>query len=152
MDFSDQIELGHIVYLKNEEGYSSGQKFVPERIVYGEVQSVSRTEFYKAQAVGKELAATVQLWADEYHKNGALRYKQQIYNIERVYKKEDFVSLSCTLLALKGEDDHADRSDHAYKADGPAGEVWGSGQTGTSHAQQGSSLPARQHSKACQGT
>ncbi len=65
--------------------------------VFADVQSVKRSEFYRARESGVELVITVKLWAGDYDGQERLVWNGKRYKVERAYTEaREIYELNCS--------------------------------------------------------
>jgi SPP1 family predicted phage head-tail adaptor len=67
-----------------------------DKLVYAELQSVKRAEFYAAQAAGAKVDAVFIVNADEYTGQMTVIHGTDTYKVTRTYQDRGRVELTCT--------------------------------------------------------
>ena len=95
MYFADEITFETENTRQNADGYL--EKLPPTlRTVWANAKSVSRTEFYKASAIGIETSIAFVVRAEDYGDETNLLFNGNRYTVVRAYRKDSGdVELTC---------------------------------------------------------
>lgn len=67
-----------------------------DKLVYADIQSVKRQEYYAAQAAGARADVVFVVNSDEYTGQMTVLYGTDIYKVSRTYQDRGRVELTCT--------------------------------------------------------
>ena len=86
-----------VVTLKAVTEGRDADGFPKETIVFADVSSTKRSEFYAARQAGISLALTVKLRAADYDGQERLSYEGKEYKVERAYTEaREYYELNCS--------------------------------------------------------
>lgn len=91
-----------VVY--NEHGFPTMGNSILRRTVYGEMKSISTTEFYKAAQAGICAALKFKMWKFDFEGETLAEYHGRLYQISRTYEiaGSDEIELTLSDQAQKG--------------------------------------------------
>ena len=96
MYFSDNITLRKETVTLDE--YGDSVCAYTDTIVFADVKSVTRSEFYSATMAGIKIDIVFTVHAEDYNNQTVVTYGTTSYNIVRTYKKgEGIVELNCAV-------------------------------------------------------
>lgn len=102
-----------ITLMKDTPGKERGittHKYTPACTVYGEKQSVKWSEFFAAEAAGTTLSAVFIIHADEYHGERVVQWNENLYSVQRAYKRGNKVELTVSDMAQPKGNHHENES------------------------------------------
>lgn len=94
MYFSDQIKLRTVT--KSYSTSAFGTDTVSEKTVFADKHSVTRTEFFKAQAVNMRADIGFLIRKEDYTNEKEVEYASVVYDVIRTYEDGDNIDLTCT--------------------------------------------------------
>ena len=99
MNFSDKITLRKVTITTDSEAYPV-ETYV-DVIVWANLKSVTRSEFYPAYGVGINATAMFEVHADDYSGQRIILHNGKEYDVIRDYQKNaDKVELTCSDRAV----------------------------------------------------
>ena len=99
--WTDELTLKSITYTEDEIGNQIPVEI--DNTVFCEVNSIGRSEFYKASLAGLKPSLIFVIKLYEYNNETKLEYENKNYNIIRTYKKNfEELELTCEKVAGNG--------------------------------------------------
>lgn len=85
MFFSDKITLRLVTYMEDAEGYR--RKAYVDTEVWADAKSVTRSEFYSANASGKDASISFEVHNEDWSDQQEVIYNNKEYEVIRAYRK-----------------------------------------------------------------
>lgn len=96
MFFSDQVTLRKVAV--TNDSYGDVVKSYTDTVVFADVKSVTRSEFYAANASGIKISQVFAVHVEDWNDQTELIYGSKYYDIVRAYRKgEGVVELTCNV-------------------------------------------------------
>ena len=93
MFFSDLITLKDETITQNENGYPVTS--YTDKQVWANKKSVTRSEFYSANANGINIVIAFEVHDEDYTNQKYISYDDVLYEVVRTYQRKDIIELNC---------------------------------------------------------
>lgn len=97
MYWRDVVTLKAVTDGRDADGFPAEN--IAKTVVFADVTSTKRSEFYSAKQAGVDLAITVKLRATDYNGQERLSYEGKEYKVERAYTQaREYFELNCSVF------------------------------------------------------